>query len=223
MGGLIRSAPEAGDDEDATEPDAPRSVSGGRIGALVLAAGTSSRMGGTNKLLAEMDGIALVRRAVNAALASRCSSVQVVTGHQGDAIESALAGLDVRCLRNPAYASGMASSLRTGLHALPAEADAVVIVLGDMPQVSAALIDALITAWDPQDPRIVVPTRAGRRGNPILWPKAMVGEMASVEGDVGARALLERHADRVHRVEWKDDAIFTDVDTLQALDALGIR
>lgn len=223
VGGLIRSAPEAEEDEDASEPDARRSASGCRIAALVLAAGSSSRMGGANKLLCEVDGVPMVRRAVNAALASRCVSVQVVTGHQAEAVAATLAGLDVECLHNPAHATGMASSLRTGLAALPDEADAVVVVLADMPRVDALLIDRLIAAWDPRAPRIVAPVRGGRRGNPILWPRALVAEMAAVEGDVGARSLLQTHADSVTRIEWDDDAIFADVDTPEALRAMESR
>lgn len=223
VGGLIRSAPEAEEDEEATEANAQRSASGCRIAALVLAAGASTRMGGANKLLCEVDGVAMVRRAVNAALASRCASVHVVTGHQAEAVEMALAGLAVACVRNPDHATGMASSLRAGLAALPAEADAAVVVLGDMPRVSGALIDRLIAAWDPRQPRIVAPVRAGRRGNPILWPRAMVGEMSRVEGDVGARALLQEHADSLTWVEWEDDAIFADVDTPEALRAMEAK
>jgi molybdenum cofactor cytidylyltransferase len=91
-----------------------------------------------------------------------------------------------------------------------------------MPRIGAALIDRLIAAWDPRDPRIIAPVRDGRRGNPILWPRALVAEMAKVEGDVGARGLLQTHADRVMRVEWNDDAIFADIDTQQALRALEV-
>lgn len=223
VGGLIRSVPEVEEDEEATETNAQRSASGCRIAALVLAAGASTRMGDANKLLCEVDGVAMVRRAVNAALASRCASVHVVTGHQADAVEAALVGLDVACVRNPDHATGMASSLRAGLAALPAEADAAVVVLGDMPQVSAVLIDRLIAAWDPRAAHIVAPARDGRRGNPILWPRALIGEMAQVSGDVGARGLLRKHADRLRLVAWEDDAIFADVDTPEALFALANR
>lgn len=223
VGGLIRSAPEAEEDEEATATTAQRSASGCRIAALVLAAGASTRMGGANKLLCEVDGVAMVRRAVNAALASRCASVHVVTGYQAAAVEAALAGLDVECVRNPDHATGMASSLRAGLAALPPEADAAVVVLGDMPRVSGVLIDRLIAAWDPRQPRIVAPVRAGRRGNPILWPRALAGEMSRVEGDVGARALLQVYADSLTRVEWDDDAIFADVDTPEALREMAAR
>ena len=117
----------------------------------------------------------------------------------------------------------MASSLRTGLAALPADADAAVIVLADMPRVSGALIDHLIAAWDPRQQPIVAPVREGRRGNPILWPRALIAEMARVEGDVGARGLLQTHVDRVKRVEWHDEAIFADVDTPEALRAMEAR
>lgn len=223
VGGLIRSAPEVEEDEAPTETHAQRSASGCRIAALVLAAGASTRMGGANKLLCEVDGVAMVRRAVNAALASRCASVHVVTGHQADAVELALRGLDVACVRNPDHATGMASSLRAGLAALPDETDAAVVVLADMPRVSALLIDRLIAEWDPRAAPIVAPARDGRRGNPILWPRALIGEMAQVSGDVGARGLLQTHASRVRRVAWDDDAIFADVDTPEALRALESR
>jgi hypothetical protein len=93
----------------------------------------------------------------------------------------------------------MASSLRAGLRALPADTDAVVVVLGDMPFVSAAHIDRLIAAFDPARGNIVVPMKDGRRGNPIVWPRAYFAEMQQVQGDVGARELLQRHADRVDR------------------------
>jgi molybdenum cofactor cytidylyltransferase len=99
----------------------------------------------------------------------------------------------------------------------------VVVVLGDMPFVSAAHIDRLIAAFDPLRGNIVVPMKDGRRGNPIVWPRAFFDEMQQVQGDVGARELLQRHADRVDVVAFDDDAIFADVDTPEALRALEPR
>jgi len=223
VGGLIRSAPEAGEDADAVEPAPPRVASGRRVAALVLAAGSSRRMAGDNKLLQPVAGVPMVRRAANAALASRAIAVVAVTGFAADAVKAALFGLDIEFAHNPEHESGMASSLRAGLRALPADTDAVVVVLGDMPLVSAAHIDRLIAAFDPARGNIVVPMKDGRRGNPILWPRDLVAEMQQVQGDVGARGLLQLHADRIDTVPCEDDAIFADVDTPDALRALELR
>jgi molybdenum cofactor cytidylyltransferase len=117
----------------------------------------------------------------------------------------------------------MASSLRRGLAALPADADAVVVLLADMPFIHGGHIDRLIAAFDPQQAKIVVPMKAGRRGNPILWPRAYFAEMQAVEGDVGARDVLRLHAEQIDAVAFDDDAIFADVDTPAALDELAGR
>jgi molybdenum cofactor cytidylyltransferase len=223
VGGLIRNAPEAEEDPEAVEPAPQRVASGRRVAALVLAAGSSRRMAGSNKLLQPVAGVPMVRRAANAALASRSTAVVVVTGFDADAVRESLAGLDLEFANNPEHASGMASSLRAGLGALPADTDAVVVVLGDMPMVTAAHIDSLIAAFDPARGNIVVPVKGDRRGNPILWPRALFAEMQQVQGDVGARELLKIHAGRVDSVACGDDAIFADVDTPDALRALEPR
>lgn len=201
--------------QPAAADDAPSTNSTGaaHVAALVLAAGTSSRMGATNKLLAPIDGVPMVARAVDAALASRAASVTVVVGHEGDAVAATLAGRAVRIVHNPHYAQGMSTSLRCGIAAVPETAQAVVVLLGDMPRVGAALVDRLIAAFDPADPAIVVPERDGRRGNPVLWPRELFAAMQAIEGDRGARELIAAHANRVRRVACDDDGIFFDVDT----------
>jgi len=222
VGGLIRSPLEP-DEEEQAEPEPSRTPAGRRVAALVLAAGSGTRMGPGNKVLRDVGGVPMLRRAVNAALASRCSSVRVVTGFGADEATACLAGLDVDFSHNPDFLTGMASSLRCGLAALPDDADAVVVLLADMPFIHGGHIDRLIAAFDPQQPKIVVPMKAGRRGNPILWPRAFFAEMQAVEGDVGARDVLRRHADRIEAVAFDDDAIFADVDTPAALDELADR
>lgn len=213
VGGLIRSPLEP-DDEEEGETESVASVPKGtpNVAALVLAAGRSARMGGTNKLLAEVDGVPMLARAANAALASLAASVTVVLGHEAEQGEALLAGRPLNVVRNPDYAQGMSTSLAAGLAALPAEAEAVVVLLADMPRVNASHIDRLIAAFDPKRPAIVVPMHDGRRGNPVLWPRELFSEMRAVTGDRGARALLERHAARIATVEM-DAAIHADVDT----------
>jgi molybdenum cofactor cytidylyltransferase len=223
VGGLIRSPLEADEDETAVRPEPARVPPGRRVAALVLAAGSGSRMGGGNKLLQPVGGVPMLRRVTNAALASRCTSVRVVTGFAADDAEACLAGLNVAFTHNPDHPTGMASSLRCGLVALDADADAAVILLADMPFIDGDHIDRLIDAFDPEQPGIVVPVKDGRRGNPVLWPRALFAEMQAGEGDVGARDLLRRHAGLVVSVACEDDAIFADIDTPAALDEVAGR
>src|ERR1700726_5244315 len=124
----------------------PVAESNRRVAAVILAAGRSTRMGGPNKLLAELGGKTLVRIVTEQALTSKAQSVVVVTGHQADEVEKALRGLKVTFVRNPDFADGLASSVKAGIAAVPADAAAAVICLGDMPLIDAHLIDRLIEA-----------------------------------------------------------------------------
>ncbi|HTZ01059.1 MAG TPA: molybdopterin-binding/glycosyltransferase family 2 protein, partial [Xanthobacteraceae bacterium] len=163
---------------------------GRSIAAVVLGAGRSSRMGGPNKLLAEIGGRPLVRIVVEEALASRARPVIVVTGHQRERVEAALAGLPVAFAHNPHYADGLGTSLKTGIAALPAAVEGAIVCLGDMPQVDSGLIDRLTGALDPdKGALVVVPTIDGKRGNPVVWSRRFFSDLMAVEGDVGARYL----------------------------------
>jgi molybdenum cofactor cytidylyltransferase len=189
-----------------------------RIAAIILAAGRSTRMGGPNKLLAEIGGRPLIRIAAEQALASRARPVIVVTGHQHDKVAAALKGLDVRLMHNPGFAEGLSTSLKTGLAAVPDEADGAVVCLGDMPQVNAELIDRLAAAFDPErGALVVVPTIGGKRGNPVVWARRFFAELMGLDGDVGARHLIGRYPEAVTEVPLSDTAALTDVDTPEAL------
>jgi molybdenum cofactor cytidylyltransferase len=191
---------------------------GRQVAAVVLAAGRSTRMGAVNKMIAEIGGKPLVRIAAEQALASKASSVIVVTGHQRDRIEAALKGLNVRFANNPDYAEGLGTSLRAGIAAVPPEADGAVILLGDMPHIDAKLIDRLIAAFDPEKGAlVVVPTIEGRRGNPVIWARRFFPELMAVTGDVGARHIVARVAEAVAEVAVTDPAITVDVDTPEVL------
>ena len=199
----------------------PMPEKGRNIAAVVLGAGRSSRMGGPNKLLAEIGGRPLVRIVVEEALASRARPVIVVTGHQRERVEAALSGLPVKFVHNADFADGLATSLKTGIAALPAKADGVIVCLGDMPQVDAGLIDQLIGALDPtQGALIVVPTIDGKRGNPVVWSRRFFPDLMAIEGDIGARHLIGRYAEAVVEVPLLGTAAFTDVDTPEALAAV---
>ncbi|SDF77473.1 molybdopterin molybdochelatase /molybdenum cofactor cytidylyltransferase [Limimonas halophila] len=191
-----------------------------RIAGLVLAAGQSRRAGDHNKLLAAIDGTPLVRRTVDTVLASHANPVTVVTGHDREAVEAALNGAEVATVYNPDHASGMASSLRTGVKALPPDIDGVVVVLADMPDLTATVIDRLVAAFAPDHgAAICVPTWQGKRGNPVLFAKRFLPEMLEIEGDVGAKPLLHAHAEAVREVAMPDAGILHDLDTAEALAA----
>ncbi|MBT7507226.1 MAG: nucleotidyltransferase family protein [Rhodospirillales bacterium] len=188
------------------------------IAVIVLAAGQSSRMGDTNKLLAEVQGKTMLRHAVDAALGSRAVGVVVVTGFEADRINKSLNGLAVEVVHNEDFADGMRTSLKWGLAALSDDIGGAIICLADMPGVKAADLDNLISAFDPHADRAVcVASYDGKRGNPVLWSQAFFSEIMELTGDVGARALLQKHAPVVHEVEMASDAVIQDVDTPDAL------
>jgi molybdenum cofactor cytidylyltransferase len=216
VGGLLMEIVTRPQPRTEPEPEKGRAIAG-----VVLAAGRSSRMGGPNKLLAEIGGKPLVRIVVDAVLTSRARPVVVVTGHQRDKVEAALAGLPVKFVHNPHFADGLGTSLKAGIAALPAEADGAIVCLGDMPQVDAALIDRLIGAFDPDHGALVVlPTIDGKRGNPVVWSRRFFPDLMTVEGDVGARYLIGRYTEAVAEVPLTGTAALTDVDTPEALEAV---
>jgi molybdenum cofactor cytidylyltransferase len=178
-------------------------------------------MGAVNKLIAEIGGKPLVRIAVEQALASRASEVIVVTGHERERVEAALNGLPVKLVQNPDYADGLGTSLKAGIAAVPEDADGAIICLGDMPQVSSALIDKLIAAFDPErGALVVVPSIDGRRGNPVVWSRRFFHDLTAIAGDIGARHLIGAYAEVVVEVPVADDAALTDVDTPESLSAV---
>ena len=222
VGGLLADIPTRGLPRTATavggQGAAPRAP---RIAAIILAAGQSTRMGTINKLTIAIDGKPMVRHAAEAALASAARPVIAVTGHEPGAIAAALGGLPLTIVHNGEYAQGLSTSMKAGLAALPADIDGVVILLGDMPRIAAGEIDKLIAAFNPVEGRaIVVPTRKGQRGNPVLLGKQTFLELARVEGDSGARAVIAAHPDLVGEAEMDTDSVLTDIDTPQALAKL---
>ena len=209
--------------EIVTRPQ-PRAIEvkpGRRIAAIVLAAGRSTRMGGPNKLLAEINGRPLVRIAADAALASQARPVIIVTGHQRERVEAALNSLDVTLVHNPDFAEGLSTSLKVGIAAVLPDVDGAIVCLGDMPQVNAPLIDLLLGAFDPEKGAlVVVPTIGGKRGNPVVWSRRFFPELAALDGDIGARHLIASYPEAVIEVPLIGNAALVDVDTPDALKAV---
>ncbi|MGL4438265.1 MAG: NTP transferase domain-containing protein [Bosea sp. (in: a-proteobacteria)] len=188
-----------------------------QVAAVVLAAGRSSRMG-SNKLLEDLRGKPVLRHVVEAVLASRAGPVTVVTGHQATEIALALVGLDVAFVHNPRFAEGMATSLQTGIDAVPDTSAAALVMLGDMPLVTPAILNRLIdNLAGNATARAVVPVADGRRANPVVITRSLFSEVAKLSGDAGARKLLEQAGNDVIEVMIEHDGVLLDVDTPEAL------
>ena len=188
------------------------------VAAVVLAAGRSSRMAPRHKLL-ETDGAgcAMVARVVDAALASRARPVVLVTGHRAGEIRAAVAGRDVTHVTAPDYEEGLSASLRAGIAAVPPTASAAIVLLGDMPLVTAATIDRLLATYDAEEGRLIVcPVHGGELGNPVLWDRSFFDDIMALQGDRGARALLRQHAEWVAELD-ADDTVLRDFDTVESL------
>jgi len=185
--------------------------------AVVLAAGSSRRMGGgINKLTTLIDGEPMVRRVVRTVLSARSSRVVVVLGHEADLVRAALDGLEAEIAENPDHASGMASSLRVGLGRV-SDHVSVLAALGDMPWVRVDTLNRLIAGAGPG--RIVVPVHDGRRGNPVLWDRVFFPQLLTLTGDAGARGLIAARPDAVTAVPVDDLGVLRDVDTPDAVEA----
>jgi len=189
-----------------------------KIAAVILAAGRSSRMG-AHKLTLDLDGKPLLRHVLDKAKAVGFADIVVVLGHRAEETRAVFASETLRFVVNPRHAEGLSTSLQAGVRALTDDIDAVMIFLGDMPDVDLALIERMIQAFDPEALRaIVVPMRAGKRGHPVLWAKTFFPALiARTHGDSGARHLLGECAEWVFEVEADDDGVLTDLDTPEDL------
>jgi molybdenum cofactor cytidylyltransferase len=212
VGGLLVDTPSRPLPRDSAVQSAPPHAP--RVAAIVLAAGQSRRMGPSNKLLMEIGGIPLVRRTVTSLQGARVCQTVVVTGHQDTEVREALDGLDVLIVHNPRYAEGLSTSLKAGIDALAPDIAAAVVGLGDMPGVTSAHVDRLISGFAPHEDRAIgVPVHNGKRGNPVLWARRFFEDMHALAGDVGARHLIGENESLVYEVEFGDTAVLTDLDT----------
>jgi molybdenum cofactor cytidylyltransferase len=191
-----------------------------QIAAIVLAAGQSRRMGAANKLLEPLNGKPMMLHAVDAALETSADPVIVVTGHEPERIREAVKGRAVTIAHNPDFSDGLSTSLRAALTVLGDDVEGVIVCLGDMPAVSSDHMSRLIAAFDPEAGRsIIVPTVAGKRGNPVLWHRRFFTQMADISGDVGARHLIGENEESLFEVAMDDGAVLEDLDTPAALEA----
>lgn len=220
-GGLLKEMP----DRPLSRRDAaPVAVAHGRrLAGVLLAAGSSSRMGGVNKLTEPVAGVPMVRRAARTMLDAGVDPLIVVTGHQREAVLGALEGLPMHAVHNEQYAKGQAGSVARGIReAAESDAEGAMIALGDMPAVRGATVRRLVAAWrnaDEPEAAIVLPVFQGHRGNPVIWGRAYFAAIAEIQGDTGARALFDRFRDAIVAVETEDPGVRLDLDTPEALAA----
>nr|WP_323778884.1 molybdopterin-binding/glycosyltransferase family 2 protein [Amylibacter sp.] len=184
---------------------------------LLLAAGQSSRMRGDNKLLREIDGVPLVLRTAQRLAGSKAAGLSIVINSQNAAIKQVLQNHPAPVIEAKDAASGLAASLRAGINSLPPETNAVIVALADMPDVTAADIDALIDGFDPSHGALIVAPVApnGKRGNPVLFDRRYFEPLASLSGDTGAKALIESESDGLRLIP-RGSGVLVDLDTPEA-------
>lgn len=214
------------------ESDAGR-VRTGAVAGVLLAAGASSRFGDANKLLATLDGDALVRRAARPLVEADVSPRVAVVGYEADRVRDALDGLDFDVVHNPDYDRGQATSVRTGIEAIDRAASddeattddeapsddvaGAVFALGDMPFVEPATVDALVESYRAGKGAALAAAYDGRRGNPVVFDARYFDALADVSGDVGGREIL-LSGDESVLVETGDPGVREDIDTRDELD-----
>jgi|AntDeeMetagen134_2_1112570.scaffolds.fasta_scaffold08446_2 molybdenum cofactor cytidylyltransferase len=197
------------------------SIPTGRVGCLVLAAGTSSRFGDENKLLAEIGGEALVRRAVVSALASPVDEVVVVVGHNAPVVRETLSNLEVEFVTNDDHEQGQSTSIHAGVAAArERDWDAAVFALGDMPHVDPGSIERLLKAYAADHGTILAAAYDRQRGNPALFDAAHFDALEEIEGDTGGRELIVGSA-AAALVDTDDPGVVRDIDRRDDIDRLG--
>jgi molybdenum cofactor cytidylyltransferase len=182
----------------------------GPIAAVVLAAGTSSRMG-ENKLLLRLDGETMLRRAVGQALRAGLDPVLVVVGHEAERAIAELKGMRCRPVLHSDYARGFKSSLHAGMAALPPEAAALVVLLADMPLVTSAMIAKLVASYRAGGAPLVVSDYGGINAPPTLYDRALFGELLTMEGERCGKQVVQRHKAEALTVSWPAQ-LLTDID-----------
>lgn len=181
-----------------------------RVAAVVLAAGSSTRMG-RNKLLLDLGGETLIRRAVRAAVEAGVDEVVVVLGHEELRVRAELAGLPCTPIVNPDHAEGAGTSVRTGVRQVAGGADAIVVVLADMPFVTGDMIATLVRRYHETRAPLVASHYGEVQAPPTLYDRALFDELLQIPGERCAKQVVRRHEQEAVVVEWPESAL-RDID-----------
>jgi len=192
----------------------------GRLAGVVLAAGTSSRFG-ANKLLLRLDSEPLVRRAARQAAEAGLGPVIVVLGHEADVVAGALGGLAVETIVNPAYRAGMYGSMQTGIKRVPGDCAGAVVLLGDMPLVKAAMIEALVERFRRGTEPLVLSLYGEVPAPPTLYARSLFPALARA-GMGGGREVVLAHRGEAAEIRWPE-TLLADVDRPEDAARLGVR
>ena len=190
-----------------------------RVSAVVLAAGMSRRMGSPKQLL-QIGGKALLENVLDSLRGARVGEIVLVLGASAEEIRKQIDGTGLRVVINEAFEGGMGTSLRAGLAAVDAQAEAALIVLADQPFVATATFDRLIAAYEERKPQIALPIYKGFRGNPVLLDRSVFAEVMGLGGDVGCRAIFGTHTENILKVPVEDIGVLLDIDTSADLSKL---
>jgi molybdenum cofactor cytidylyltransferase len=190
------------------------------IAGILLASGASARFGG-DKLLASLDGRPIVRWSAEA-LVGTVAELVVVVREEAAGIRAALDGLPIRFAINHDAERGMSTAIRAGITALPAAAEAVIIALGDQPLLDARVVERLITRWRASGACAVQPCYEDGRGHPVLFDASLFAALSALEGDVGARAVLDSVGDALDLL-LVEGLCPVDVDTPAALRTIAAQ
>jgi molybdenum cofactor cytidylyltransferase len=193
------------------------------IGAVLLAAGSGSRLGGRPKSLLELGGVSLIRRQLIALSGAGVDEVVVVLGHYAEQIELAVQAFPVTIIRNPHPDDGQVSSLRLGLQALSSKIDAVVVVLADQPLINAQDINDLIGAFKKraESTEVVVPTVGDLPGNPVVFTAQVKDAVLAGDAHFGCKQWQMSHPDKVYRWDSSNQRYRVDVDSPEDIEALA--
>ena len=196
-----------------------------KIAGILLAAGTSKRMGAENKLLLPIaDGLPMITWIAQTYLNADIDKLIVVTGFQHEDISKALLGLDVEFVHNYDYQTGQASSVACGIESLAEQYNCALIGLADMPFITSDLINRLIKSHEllsEPEVRLTMPIIDGRRANPVIWGRAFFDELQAISGDEGGRQILSAYLSAVNGVSWDKKEVAEDIDLPEDIEKLS--
>jgi len=194
-----------------------------KVDAILLAAGSSHRMPGVNKLLENFNGQPIVRLVAETVSLSLVQNLIIVTGYEAYKVRRALAGLSGNFIYNSLYKYGLSTSLSAGIRAVAPNSAGALVVLADMPRISVEIINTLIREFHKNKNKLIQrPVFDGRSGNPVLWPRSCFLELSTLTGDQGGRVLFEKFANLISFVQVDESSIHQDIDTFEDLKKLRL-